>query len=61
MKLDSIHSGFAAGCEAGLGPAVAAILTSGGSAPGSGFAPPIWTRGRTKGIAPSIKERYGEA
>ena len=38
LKFDSIHSGYAAGCEAGLCPAVSAPNQNWGYAPGLGFA-----------------------
>ena len=48
LKFDSIHSGFAARCEAGLCPAVQ-LQRLMGYAPGSGFAPTLWAKGRTRG------------
>ena len=54
MKLDAIRRGFAAGCEAGLRPAVQPFKGL-GYALGSGLALNDWGRARTRGIAPTGK------
>ena len=56
MKLDSIRCGFAAGCEAGLCPAVD-LTISVGLCPWSGLCPPSGKgQARTRGIAPKLFE-----
>src|SRR6476660_9063224 len=54
--LGAKRSGFAAGCEAGLCPAVKSEFPS-GLRPRFGLCPKVfWARGRTRGIAPILLE-----
>jgi hypothetical protein len=49
------RSGFAAGCEAGLSPAVGFEKLSLGYTPRSGSAQNVWAKGRTRGPSPVLE------
>ena len=54
MKFDPIYSGFAAGCESGLCPAVS-LKNSFRLSPWYGLCPSVWAKGRTKGLARKLE------